>query len=115
MKKFLVIILVLGVCLPIGANCQQLKSETEDGYKLVWADEFNNKGAPDTTNWKYEHGFTRNHELQWSQPQNAVCHNGILTIEVKKVHLPNPNYAAGSTNWKTNREFIAYTSSSLNT
>lgn len=115
MKKALINIIMLGFCLPMAANCQKLQSETAGGYKLTWADEFNNEGAPDTANWRYEHGFTRNHELQWYQPQNAVCHNGILTIEVKKEHLPNPNYVAGSTNWKTDREFIEYSSSSLNT
>jgi beta-glucanase (GH16 family) len=114
MKKALFTI-IISICLPIVANCQKIQSETAGGYKLMWADEFNKEGAPDSTSWKYEHGFARNHELQWYQPQNAVCHNGILTIEVKKEHLPNPNYVAGSNNWKTNREFIDYSSSSLNT
>jgi beta-glucanase (GH16 family) len=112
---FSLLVLLSGLCCPSLARCQHLQSDTAGGYKLVWADEFNNEGSPDSTNWKYEHGFTRNHELQWYQPQNAVCHNGMLTIEVKKVHLPNPDYIAGSANWKTNRQFIAYTSSSLNT
>jgi beta-glucanase (GH16 family) len=88
---------------------------TADNYKLVWADEFNKDGVPDSTIWKFEKGFARNHETQWYQPQNAVCKNGLLVIEVKKEHLPNPNYQAGSNNWKTNREFIDYTSSSMNT
>jgi beta-glucanase (GH16 family) len=115
MKKALINIIILGICLPMAAMCQKLQSETADGYKLVWADEFNNEGAPDTANWRYEKGFVRNHELQWYQPQNAVCHNGILTIEVKKEHIPNPTYTAGSTNWKNNREFIEYSSTSMNT
>lgn len=87
----------------------------KDGYKLVWADEFNNEGAPDSTNWKYEHGFVRNNEAQWYQQQNVTCHKGVLTIEAKKVHLPNPNYKEGSTNRKTSRQFIEYTSTSMNT
>src|ERR1700743_2640890 len=114
MRKILFIITISTISL-LSAQAQNLQSETAGGYKLVWADEFNNEGTPDSTNWKYEHGFIRNHELQWYQPQNAVCHNGILTIEVKKEHLPNPNDVAVSTNWKTNREFIAYSSSSMNT
>jgi beta-glucanase (GH16 family) len=84
-------------------------------YKLVWSDEFNKDGAPDTANWKFETGFVRNHEQQWYQAENAVCHNGLLIIEAKAVHLRNSNYVAGSTNWKTNRQFIDYTSASLNT
>jgi len=115
MKKLLVNIIVLSICLPIAARCQHIQSDTAGNYKLIWADEFNKEGAPDTANWDYEHGFARNHELQWYQPKNAVCHNGLLIIEVRKEHVPNPNYIAGSTDWKTNRQFIDYTSASLNT
>lgn len=115
MKKLLYKLAVLCVCAPVVAKCQKVLSDKPSNYKLVWADEFNNKGTLDNTNWRYEHGFTRNHELQWYQPENAICHHGILTIQVKKEHRPNPNYVAGSTNWKTNREFIEYTSSSMNT
>lgn len=115
MRKILFIIIISNICLAVNANCQSLQRETVGSYKLVWADEFNKEGAPDTSVWKNEHGFVRNNEFQWYQPQNAVCHNGILTIEVKKERFPNPNYVAGSNNWKTNREFVEYTSSSLNT
>jgi len=89
--------------------------DTLKAYKLVWADEFNNNGAPDVTNWKFEQGFVRNNELQWYQSQNAWCSNGLLIIEGRKEHLPNPNYNAQSANWKTNRQFKEYTSASLNT
>ncbi|WP_218128352.1 hypothetical protein [Mucilaginibacter sp. OK268] len=68
--------------------------DTPKTYKLVWADEFNNNGSPDTTNWKFEQGFVRNNELQWYQSQNAWCSNGLLIIEARKEHLPNPNYNA---------------------
>ena len=103
------------IYLPVMAFAQKVQRDTVGHYFLRWADEFNIDGAPDSTNWKYECGFTRNNELQWYQPQNATCHQGILTIEVRKEHLPNPNYIAGSNNWKTNREFIAYSSTSINT
>src|ERR1700744_2691308 len=95
MRKFLINILIYGFCLPIAAKCQKLQRETAGGYQLVWADEFNNEGAPDSANWQYEHGFIRNNELQWTPPQNSECHNGILIIQKKKEHLPNPNYIAG--------------------
>jgi hypothetical protein len=35
------------------------------GYKLVWSDEFDVDGAPNSKNWNYEKGFARNEELQW--------------------------------------------------
>jgi beta-glucanase (GH16 family) len=115
MKKKLFTSLMVCMYLPVMSLAQKVQSDTLGHYQLKWADEFNKDGAPDSTNWRYEHGFIRNHELQWYQAQNAVCHKGILTIEVKKEHVPNPKYVVGSTNWKTNREFIEYSSSSINT
>lgn len=85
------------------------------GYKLVWADEFNNNGSVDTASWRFEQGFKRNNELQWYQPQNAVCRKGKLIIAARKVHLPNPQYVAGSTDWRKSREFQEYTSSCIHT
>ena len=81
--------------------------------KLVWSDEFNTEGVPDTTKWHFESGFVRNEEAQWYQKENALCSNGNLVITGKKELKPNPNYVAGSTNWKTNRAFIDYTSASV--
>lgn len=84
-------------------------------YKLVWADEFNNEGAPDPRNWIFEQGFVRNHEDQWYQPQNAFCHNGLLVIEARKEHRSNPNYEPAGTDWRQQRKFIEYTAASINT
>lgn len=84
-----------------------------DDWKLVWHDEFERDGAPDPTNWDYEHGFVRNKELQWYQPENAYCTNGMLIIEARPEHKRNPDYVAGSTDWRTSREWIDYTSASL--
>jgi beta-glucanase (GH16 family) len=85
----------------------------KEGYKLVWADEFNKNGKPDSTNWNYEHGFVRNDEHQWYQPDNAWCENGNLIIEARREQKPNPNYEEGSKNWRRNRKDINYTSSCL--
>ncbi len=82
-------------------------------YQLVWSDEFNQDGVPNPNNWDYEKGFVRNEEYQWYQPENARCENGLLVIEAKKENLPNPTYVAGSTNWKTKRKTIDYTSACL--
>jgi beta-glucanase (GH16 family) len=84
-------------------------------YKLVWSDEFNTEGPVDTTNWQFEQGFTRNNEDQWYQLQNAQCRKGMLVIEAKKEHKNNPWYKQGSDNWRFNRQFINYTSASINT
>jgi beta-glucanase (GH16 family) len=86
-----------------------------NGWKLVWADEFNTPGPPSPTNWKFENGFVRNNEEQWYQPDNAHCEKGLLVIEARKEARPNPSFQPGSTSWKTNRPTIDYTSASLNT
>jgi beta-glucanase (GH16 family) len=91
------------------------KSQDKDGYTLVWSDEFNKDGAPDPSNWNYEKGFVRNHELQYYQPENAWCEKGNLIIEARKEDKPNPGYIEGSTDWRKNRPTINYTSSCLRT
>ena len=85
------------------------------GMKLVWDDEFNNKGKPDPSNWIYEEGFVRNMELQWYQPENATCQNGILIIEGRREKVKNPDYNKGSADWKSKKEFAEYTSASIQT
>jgi len=88
---------------------------TADGFKLVWAEEFNGKGAPNQANWTYELGFERNEELQWYQRENARCENGKLIIEAKREKKTNPNFKEGSNDWKKNRKEANYTSASIKT
>ncbi|MBC7904485.1 MAG: hypothetical protein H7Y27_13755, partial [Gemmatimonadaceae bacterium] len=100
----------------IGIGCTgsgKSGSGGSNGYQLVWSDEFNKDGAPDSSNWNYERGFVRNNEFQWYQPQNAVCRNGILTIEAKRESKKNPRYEAGSNDWRRKRENIEYTSTCM--
>jgi len=85
----------------------------KEGYRLVWADEFNKDGKPDTANWKYEHGFVRNEELQWYQPDNATCKDGLLVIEAKREQKENPRYDAAANDWRKKRKTIDYTSACL--
>ena len=85
------------------------------GMQLVFSEEFNYVGKPDSTIWNYETGYVRNHELQWYQAENANCSNGCLLIEGKRADFPNPAYSGDSENWKTNREKVEYTAASINT
>lgn len=91
-----------------------LGAPDSDGYKLVWSDEFDVDGPPNPEVWNFEEGFQRNHEHQWYQKQNAWVEDGILIFEARKEKRPNPNYKRGSHDWKKNRKFIEYTSSSIN-
>ncbi len=102
--------LLVMICLVVVAFAQQ----TGGGMRLVWSDEFDTDGRP-SKDWTYEQGFQRNQEAQWYQRQNAYVKDGCLVIEGRREHRRNPNYMAGSNDWRTNREFIEYTSSSLTT
>ncbi|RYX84135.1 glycoside hydrolase family 16 protein [bacterium] len=88
---------------------------TLPGYKLVWNDEFNRDGAPDTTKWNYEMGFVRNKEPQWYQPQNARVEGGVLVIEARREKIAIPTFKEDSKEWQTNRRFAEFTSASLTT
>ena len=80
---------------------------------LVWNDEFNTVGKPNPAYWVYENGFVRNEELQWYQSDNANCANGTLILEAKRERKVNPNYVAGSTDWKKSRQYAEYTSACI--
>ena len=71
---------------------------------LVWADEFNNKGLPDSLKWSYDKGNGcpdncgwGNNELQYyttNRLQNARIENGKLVIEARKDNLENATYTS---------------------
>lgn len=105
MKRICNIIILL--TMTVGLHAQQ-------DYQLVWSDEFDVEGKP-SDDWTYEHGFVRNEELQWYQSQNAYVKDGCLVIEGRRERFPNPYYVAGSRDWRSNREFVDYTSSCLTT
>jgi len=103
-------ILMLGAVLAFPAL-----SQTPDSWNLVWNDEFDRAGTLDSSKWTYETGFVRNQELQWYQPDNAWCENGMLVIEARRERHANPGYQDGSPNWKANRKYADYTSASVTT
>jgi beta-glucanase (GH16 family) len=75
--------------------------DTTKHYSLIWHEEFNHSGLPDTSTWKYEEGFVRNHESQYytvSRPENTRMENGILVIESRKESYKGAGYTSGSIN-----------------
>lgn len=93
-----------------------LTSLAQEGWQLVWSDEFDKDGPLNPKVWTFEEGYARNEEAQWYQPDNAVCKDGYLVIEARKVqNRKNPLYVSGSRNWRKSREFVEYTSSSVTT
>ncbi|MDX2284223.1 MAG: glycoside hydrolase family 16 protein [Bacteroidia bacterium] len=72
--------LILLLC---GAACTQPPA----GPRLVWSDEFDYTGLPDTARWSYETGYLRNRELQYytaQRPENARVENGLLILEARR-------------------------------
>ena len=104
-KEIFTLMMMLAVVLP----------STAQEWKLVWSDEFECDGCPDSTIWNFEQGFVRNHEAQWYQQENAYQKDGLLIIEGRKEHRPNPHFNPESKHWGQRREKIDYTSSCMTT
>jgi beta-glucanase (GH16 family) len=111
----ILVLFSMGGCKVLTSFSKPDRQFRSEGYQLVWADEFNYKGAPDSQNWNYEIGFERNEELQWYQKDNAWCENGLLIIEGRKETKLSPIYKEGSDEWRHSRKEYHYTSSSIKT
>lgn len=79
--KFLRFIPVMLIVVLAFAACKKEKTYTT----LVWSDEFDYTGAPDSTKWGYEIGYIRNNEMQYytNKPENSRVENGNLVIEAR--------------------------------
>lgn len=77
--------------------------------KLVFEEYFEN-----LDNWNFESGFIRNQELQYYTNRNVVLNNGLI-IYGKKEKVKNKDYDRDNNDWRKNREYAYYTSSSINT
>ncbi|WP_339752278.1 glycoside hydrolase family 16 protein [Algoriphagus aquimarinus] len=84
-------------------------------YKLVWQEEFENEGQVNPGIWSHEKGFVRNNELQWYQEANAKVEDGNLVVIGKREQVKNTRFDPGNKDWRRNREFAEYSSSSINT
>src|SRR5687767_14850124 len=67
--------------------------------KLVWADEFNTNGIPDSSRWGYDYGGNGwgNKELQFytsKRKENAFVKNGHLIIEARKEDYKRMKYTS---------------------
>lgn len=105
--RILVILLVLmlyGLAACRSGQEESTDKEAPDGYQLVWADEFDYEGLPDTTKWSYDVGDGcpdicgwGNNELQYytdSRIKNARVANGLLTIEAHKEDYETRGYTS---------------------
>jgi beta-glucanase (GH16 family) len=78
-------------------TCTAQKNEPD--WKLVWSDEFNYTGLPDTSVWGNEVGFIRNNELQYytnRRIENSRVVDGNLLIIGRKESYKSANYTSAS-------------------
>jgi beta-glucanase (GH16 family) len=69
------------------------------GWHLVWKDEFNYKGLPDSNKWSYDvggHGWGNNERQYYTykKKQNARVENGKLIIEARKENSDSLKYTS---------------------
>lgn len=86
-------------------------SQTPKTWKLIWSDEFNYNGLPDSSKWSYDiggHGWGNN-ELQYyteKRLENARVENGMLIIEARKEDFKDKKFSSarlvtkGKGDWK---------------
>jgi beta-glucanase (GH16 family) len=104
MKRVYLAVGMFGILsvLPLAAQSKKLQ--------LIWSDEFDYSGLPDSTKWGYDiggHGWG-NDELEYytyKRIENARVENGMLTIEARKEEYKGMNYTSarlvtrGKVNW----------------
>lgn len=81
-----------------------------DNWKLVWSDEFNYSGLPDSTKWNYDVGGSGfgNNELQYytlKDTLNALVKNGVLAITAHKQVKEGKSYTSARLLTKDKSEF----------
>lgn len=74
-------------------------SPKQEEWKLIWSDEFNYTGLPDTSKWNYDVGGDGwgNNELQYytnADTNNAVVRDGKLIITARKQAFSSNGYTS---------------------
>jgi len=108
--------LILLVDCESSQNNRSSEKETmnTDGYSLVWSDEFDYEGLPDSTRWAYdtegnEQGWGNNEAQHYTNAneKNAFVKNGTLNIVAQKESFGGKEYTSArlvsKANWKYGR------------
>lgn len=91
----LALALAIAVSAPAAAFAQVAPvPSAPDGYRLVWADEFEAEGLPDPARWTFDTHANRsgwyNNEAQYysdARPENARVENGRLILQARRERL----------------------------
>lgn len=76
------------------------KNQNTDSWKLVWSDEFDYSGLPDTSKWNYAtggHGWGNNEKQYYTEavPENVKVENGELKITAVQEQRGENPYTSG--------------------
>lgn len=77
------------------ASCSQTKNSND--WKLIWSDEFNYEGLPDSTKWGNDVGYIANNELQYYTKRdidNSVVSGGNLMIIAREEKIDTFAYSS---------------------
>jgi beta-glucanase (GH16 family) len=115
MKYSVILFAMLAACTnQVNKNSNQAenKSATDsalDKWELVWEDNFEGTGLPDTTIWGYEEGFVRNREAQFytrARTENARMEGGNLVIEARNDNWNGNKITSASINTKSKKSIL---------
>ncbi|MDA8639600.1 glycoside hydrolase family 16 protein [Flavobacteriaceae bacterium] len=95
----LLVVLLLASCSSEGDDPVPVDPDQEQlNDTLVWFDEFNDNGSPNSSKWTYDIGNNGwgNNEVQFytDRTQNAVVRDGILSITARKENYNGSNYTS---------------------
>jgi beta-glucanase (GH16 family) len=86
-------------CIAVSKTFSQTLNKSSANWKLVWADEFNYNGLPDSSKWCYDVGGKGwgNNELQYytnADTANAFVRDGELYIKAVNIQKENNAYTS---------------------
>jgi len=92
---------------------KKVTKENLEFSKLVWSDEFNKPGLPDSTKWSYAIGTGcpqncgwGNKELEYytNRPENGIVEGGVLKLKAIREHYHDADYT--SVKLQTKNKFV---------
>jgi beta-glucanase (GH16 family) len=94
----ILLIFVMQSCIPKAARQKEAKEETKT-WSLVWGDEFDYNGLPDSSKWNYDvggHGWGNNEKQFYRENslENAYVEDGILHIAALKKDFEESSYTS---------------------
>lgn len=114
MKHLIIYPIIALLIISCKSNVSLDNTNDDDIYELVWADEFDYSGLPDTSKWGYD---TEGNDAGWGNYEaqyytaadidNAKVENGVLHITAIKEKFGNKAYTSArlisKSNWKYGR------------